>query len=75
LGYTSAPIAIEHDRARAAAIDAIAYVRRWYDESIFPPRPPVPHAEVYDGEAAAVARATCDNILREFEARLQGSDS
>lgn len=53
-----------------AAREAIAYVRRWYDESIFPPRPEVPHTEVYDGEAARVARLTCDNILRELDERL-----
>jgi hypothetical protein len=49
---------------------AIAAVRQWYDESIFPPRPPGRHSEVYDGEAAVVARLTCDNILREFRERL-----
>lgn len=54
------------DVARAA----IAYVREHYDESIFPPRPKGPHSQVYDGEAAAVARLICDNILREFERRL-----
>ena len=52
------------------AREAIADVRRWYDESIFPPRPPGVHTEVYDGEAAAVARLTCDNILRELNERL-----
>lgn len=44
----------------------ISDVRAHYDESIFPPRPAGPHTEVYDGEAAAVARLTCDNILREL---------
>lgn len=53
--------------------DAIAAVRRWYDESIFPPRPPGIHTEVYDGEAAVVARLTCDNILRQFRERLAES--
>ena len=52
------------------AKEAIAEVRRWYDERIFPPRPPGRHTEVYDGEAAAVARMTCDNILREYENRV-----
>lgn len=53
---------------------AIADVRRWYDEAIFPPRPPGPHTEVYDGEAAAVARLTCDNIKREIQAQLKESE-
>lgn len=52
-----------------AAEEAIAYVRSFYDESIFPPRPKGPHSEVYDGEAAAVARLTCDNIARELAER------
>lgn len=52
---------------QAMAKRAIGDARRWYDESIFPPRPPGPHSEVYDGEAAAVARLTCDNVLREFD--------
>jgi hypothetical protein len=56
------------------ARDAIAYVRRHYDERIFPPSERGrPHSDVYDGEAAAVARLTCDNILREFEERLAES--
>lgn len=45
--------------------DATKYVRSFYDESIFPPRPQGPHSEVYDAEAASVARLVCDNILRE----------
>lgn len=53
-----------------AATEAIAYVRSHYDESIFPQRPEGPHTEVYDGEAAAVARLTCDNIRRELNERL-----
>lgn len=60
---------------------AIREVRLHYDESIFPPRPPGPHSEVYDGEAASVARLTCDNVTREFNvlyenpaARDQGGD-
>lgn len=52
------------------AREAIAFVREHYDESIFPPRPKGRHTEVYDGEAAAVARLTCDNILAEFNKRL-----
>lgn len=53
------------------AREAIAYVRRHYDEGIFPPPlPGVRNAEVYDREAAAAARLTCDNILREFNERL-----
>lgn len=46
-----------------------------------PPRPPGPHSEMYDGEAASVARLTCDNVTREFNmlyenpaARDQGGD-
>jgi hypothetical protein len=62
-------------RGERAALEAIMSVRRWYDESIFPPRPPGPHTEVYDGEAAAVARLTCDNILREFRERLEEPDN
>lgn len=52
--------------------ESIAYIREHYDESIFPPRPKGVHTEVYDGEAAAVARRTCDNILREFNRRMKG---
>lgn len=53
---------------KAIAERAISDVREHYDESIFPPRPKGPHSEVYDGEAAAVARLTCDNTLHEFHA-------
>lgn len=59
---------------RQVAEDAIAYTRAYYDEEIFPPRPPGRHSEVYDGEAAAVARLTCDNILREFRKRMEDDE-
>lgn len=52
------------------ALQAVDYVRNHYSEDIFPPRPKGPHTEVYDGEAAAVARLTCDNIRREILERL-----
>jgi hypothetical protein len=65
-----AAVTPRRESTESMAREAIAYVRQWYDESIFPPRPKGPHTEVYDAEAAAVARLTCDNILLEFEHRL-----
>ena len=63
----------ERERAKvdlSVVLLAIRHVREHYDESIFPARPKGPHTEVYDGEAAAVARLTCDNILQEIVRRL-----
>jgi len=57
-----------------AARTAIAHIRQHYDESIFPPRPKGPHTQVYDGEAAAVARLICDHVLEEFERMLDEDD-
>lgn len=62
----------ESDRLTEIMEASIAYTRAFYDEAIFPPRPRGRHSEVYDAEAAAVARLTCDNILREFRKRLAG---
>jgi hypothetical protein len=69
LGYTDG-----WDACADATDAAIANVRKWYDESIFPPRPKGRHTEVYDGEAAAVARMTCDNITRELDEAQERSN-
>lgn len=59
---------------RQTALEAIDYVRNFYSEDIFPETPDKPHTEVYDAEAASVARLTCDNIRREFLERLTLSE-